>query len=204
LNLVLEFACSTISLMNKQTPPLRVGFDMDGVLLYNPARIIRPLISIVKKIFLHKKKLKFYYPKTDYEKIFWRFVHKSSIFNASGLSEITRLVKEGKIEAYLITARYNFLGSSVLTWVTKNNLNDTFKGVHFNADDEQPHEFKERMIHKLRLDMYIEDNFDIVEHISKNPKVQIVWIYNILDRHIQFSKKAPTLLKAIERFIIRK
>lgn len=78
------------------------------------------------------------------------------------------------------------------------------RGVHFNADDEQPHEFKERMIHKLRLDMYIEDNFDIVEHISKNPKVQIVWIYNILDRHIQFSKKAPTLLKAIERFIIRK
>lgn len=195
---------STISLMDKQTSPLRVGFDMDGVLLYNPARIIRPLISLVKRLFLHKKKLKFYYPKTSHEKLFWRFVHKSSIFNASGLSEITRLVKEGKIEAYLITARYNFLGDSVLKWVKKNNLNETFKGVYFNAEDEQPHEFKDRMINKLKLDMYVEDNFDIVEHISKNPKVEVIWIYNILDRHLQFNMKAPTLQKAIERFIIRK
>jgi len=114
------------------------------------------------------------------------------------------MVKEGKIEAYLITARYNFLGASVLKWVKKNNLNSTFKGVYFNSLDEQPHEFKDRMINKLKLDMYVEDNFDIVEHISRNPKVKVVWIYNILDRHIQFEWKAPTLQKAIERFIIRK
>lgn len=187
--------------MTKQTPPLQVGFDMDGVLLYNPARIVRPIISSVKRIFFHKKKLKFYYPKTNVEKLFWRLFHKSSIYNAQGLHEITRLVNEGKIEAYLITARYNYLGSTVENWVKKNKLEKTFKGVFYNSKDEQPHEFKERMIKKLKLDMYVEDNFDIVEHISKKTDAKIVWIYNIFDRQILFKDKVPTLQKALDLFI---
>jgi hypothetical protein len=189
--------------MTKQPLPLRIGFDMDGVLLYNPGRIIRPFISSVKRIFLHKKTLNFYYPKTDHEKLLWRFVHKSSIFNAPGLSEITRLVLEGKIEPYLITARYNFLGSSVTKWVKTNKLEKTFKGVFYNSNDEQPHEFKERMIKKLGLDMYVEDNYDIVNHLTKTTSAEIIWIYNILDRGTVFPKKFPHLKNAIE-FIVNK
>ena len=186
----------------KHSPPLRVGFDMDGVLLYNPARIIRPLISFIKRIFLHKRKLKFYYPKTTYEKIFWRIIHKSSIYNAPGLHEITKLVKTGKIEAYLITARYNYLGSTVTKWVKKNKLEKTFKGVFFNSKDEQPHEFKERMIKKLNLDIYVEDNFDIVNHLMKTTSADILWIYNILDYSITFSKKFAHLKDAIDFLIL--
>jgi uncharacterized HAD superfamily protein len=184
--------------MTKQSPPLQVGFDMDGVLLYNPGRIIRPFVSSIKRIFLHKKKLTFYYPKTDHEKLFWRFVHKSSIYNAPGLNEITKLVEEEKIEAYLITARYNFLGNSVINWVKKNKLEKTFKGVFYNSKDEQPHEFKERMIKKLKLDMYVEDNFDIVNHLSKTTPAEILWIYNIFDRGTIFPKKFPHLKNAIQ------
>lgn len=190
--------CSTISLMTNLTPPLRIGFDMDGVLLYNPGRIIRPFVSSIKKVFLHKKKLAFYYPKTAHEKLFWRFVHKSSIFNAPGLSEITTLVNEGKIEAYLITARYNFLGATVEGWVKKNNLENTFKGVYYNSKDEQPHEFKERMIKKLKLEMYVEDNFDIVNHLSKTTSAEIIWIYNIFDKGTIFPRKFPHLRHAVE------
>lgn len=189
---------STISLMTKQTSPLRIGFDMDGVLLYNPGRIVRPFISSLKRLFLMKKKLTFYYPKTSYEKVFWRFVHKSSIFNAPGLHEITKLVKEGKIEAYLITARYNFLGSSVEKWVKKNKLETTFKGVFYNSKDEQPHKFKEHMIKKLGLDMYVEDNYDIVNHLSQTTPAEVLWIYNILDRGTVFPRKFPHLKHAIE------
>lgn len=184
--------------MTKHPAPLRIGFDMDGVLLYNPARIVRPIIACVKRVFLHKKKLKFYYPKTNHEKIFWRLFHKSSIFNAPGLTEITRLVNEGKIEAYLITARYNFLGSSVEKWIKKNKLEKTFKGVFYNSKDEQPHEFKERLIKKLGLDVYIEDNFDIVNHLAKTTQAKIVWIYNIFDKGIAFPQKSPHLKSAME------
>jgi hypothetical protein len=183
--------------MTKQSPPLQVGFDMDGVLLYNPGRIIRPIVSSIKRIFLHKKKLTFYYPKTDHEKFFWRLVHKSSIYNAPGINEITKLVNEGKIEAYLITARYNYLGSSVEKWVEKNKLGKTFKGVFFNSRDEQPHEFKERMIKELKLDAYVEDNFDIVNYLSTKTSAEIYWVYNILDRREKFPKKFPDLASAL-------
>lgn len=184
--------------MKTVSRPLRVGFDMDGVLLYNPARIGRPLVSSIKQIFFGKKKLNFYFPKSNYEKLFWRLVHKSSIYNAPGLSEISRLVKEGKIEAYLVTARYNFLGSTVEKWVKKNKLGHTFKDVIYNSKDEQPHEFKERIIKKMGLDIYVEDNFDIVNHLTKTTQTNIFWIYNIFDRGIAFPHKFPHLPSAIE------
>lgn len=179
-------------------PLLRVGFDMDGVLLYNPARIIRPIIALIKSVFLQKKSLTFYYPKSNYEKLFWRLVHKSSIYNAPGLHEISRLVKTGKIEAYLITARYNFLGAGVKKWVKKNKLENTFKEVIYNSENEQPHEFKERIIKKLKLDIYIEDNLDIVNHLTKTTQAKIFWIYNIFDRGVIFPQKYPHLASAME------
>jgi len=184
--------------MTKNSSPLRVGFDLDGVLLYNPARIVRPFVSFIKRIFLHKKKLRFYYPKTNHEKLFWRLVHKSSIYNAPGISEITKLVETGKIEAYLVTARYNFLGSNVEKWVKQNKLEKTFKGVFYNSKDEQPHEFKERMIKKLSLNMYVEDNFDIVNHLTKTTPAEILWIYNILDRKTVFPRKFPHLKDVVD------
>lgn len=180
---------------------LRVGFDLDGVLLYNPARIVRPIISWVKRTFLRKNKLGFYYPTSPVEKIMWKLFHYSSIYNAPGIEEIRRLVKEGKIEAYLITARFGFLGNSVLRWVKKNKLENTFKQVYFNAKDEQPHLFKERMIKQLKLDAYIEDNFDIVSHLSKKTPAHIMWIYNILDKSSFFPHKFPGLRHAIRHMV---
>lgn len=187
--------------MKRYARPLRVGFDLDGVLLYNPARIVRPIISWVKRTFLHKNKLGFYYPKTHAEKIMWKLVHYSSIYNASGIDEMKRLVTEGKIEAYLITARFGFLGNTVLHWVKRNQLEHTFKEVYFNKNDEQPHVFKEKMIKKLKLDAYIEDNFDIVSHLSKNTSAHIMWIYNILDKAALFPHKFPGLKHAIHHMI---
>jgi hypothetical protein len=182
----------------KRTKPLKVGFDLDGVLLYNPTRVIRPLVSVVKRALLHKRKLKFYYPKTSVEKVFWALAHKSSIYTAPGLEEITRLVEEGKIEAYLITARFAFLGPGVQRWVKKKHLEKTFTGVYYNAANEQPHEFKERMIKKLKLDLYVEDNFDIVQYLKEKTSARVLWIYNIFDSTTPFPHKFPHLKDAIQ------
>jgi len=182
--------------MKKQ--PLRVGFDLDGDLLYNPIRIARPIVSFVKIFFLKKKRLRFYYPKTRLEKELWRLVHKSSIYLAPGIDDIRHLVKEKKIVAYIVTARYSFLGKELMDWVKKQKLDLVFSEIHFNKNDEQPHEFKEKMINTLKLDLFVEDNFDIVKHTKKKTKASIVWIYNIFDRGIQYPYKFPYLKKAVE------
>ena len=64
--------------------PLRVGFDLDGVILYNPARLIRPVITGFKHRFLHRQKTKFYVPRKPLEQWLFRLFHKSSIFISPG------------------------------------------------------------------------------------------------------------------------
>lgn len=184
--------------------PLRVGFDLDGVLLYNPARIIRPIVAVIKNNFIKNRRKKFIIPQTPLEKFIWSILHLSSMFIAPGLKDIHKLVKEGKIEAYIITARYSFLKYDFEHWKKKLGTEEYFKACYQNEQDEQPHLFKERMIRELDLDVFVEDNWDIVEHLDKKAKEdkkhqrRIYWVYNILDRNIEHSHKIPGLQHAVD------
>jgi len=183
--------------MKKQ--PLRIGFDLDGVLLYNPVRIIRPFIALFKDVFLRKNSLAFYYPTSPLAQRMWKLFHKSSIYIAPGINDIKELVQKNKIKAYIITARYSFLGPSLITWAKKNGFDVIFSQIYFNKDDEQPHLFKENKIKELNLDFFIEDNWDIVNHLSHSHKLgcRIFWIYNIFDRQITYPYKYPYLAKVM-------
>ena len=65
--------------------PIKVGFDFDGVIAYNPARLVRAPISLFKRNILGVKKLSFFYPKTSVEKLMWKLVHNSSVFPGTGI-----------------------------------------------------------------------------------------------------------------------
>lgn len=187
---------------------LKVGFDLDGVILYNPIRITRPIIAFLKSIFFnHKKPLTFYYPKSKLEKFFWRLFHLSSLFPSPGTQNIKELVKQKKIKAYLITGRYSFLENDLQHWVKKLKLKRYFQGIYFNKNDEQPHFFKEKIIKKLKLDIFVEDNWDIVNYLKtqmtknktkKTKKTEIFWIYNLFDRKIKYRYKFPNLKTALK------
>lgn len=73
-----------------------------------------------------------------------------------------------------------------------------FAGYHLNEKNEQPHEFKERMIKELKLDVFVEDNLDIVEHLDKKTDTHVIWIYNIFDHFVKRDKRFPTLKKAVD------
>lgn len=176
---------------------LLIGFDLDGVVLYNAVRIFRLPIAIGKRFFLKKKALKFYYPKSPLEKKLWSLLHLSSLFVAPGFETIKTLVREEKIAAYIISSRYSFLKDDFEKWLEKIEAKKYFSGSFYNKNDEQPHFFKERMIKKLKLDIFIEDNWDIVEHLSKETETKIFWVYNLLDKNIKYKYTFPSLLKTI-------
>ena len=67
-----------------------------------------------------------------------------------------------------------------------------------NEKDEQPHEFKERMIKELKLDIFVEDNLDIVRHLRKTTPSHIVWVYNLFDFFVHDDHRYPDLKKAVE------
>ena len=190
--------------MKKQ---LRVGFDLDGVLLYNPARIVRPIVAAVKNIIFKKKKVSFYFPKSKLEKFIWLGFHKSSLFIAPGFKEILKLIKGKKIKACIVSSRYSFLKEDFEKWLKKLNVHHLFSGIYFNQKDKQPHIFKEELIKKLKLDIFIEDNWDIVNYLNVkcqmlNVKTKILWIYNLFDRNISYFYKFSSLKKTVD-FISR-
>lgn len=171
--------------------PLKVGFDLDGVLLYNPARIARPLVSLLKKRkVIHRKELQFFVPQTKFQKLFWRLFHKSSLFISPAIKDIEKLVKAGEIEAYIITGRFGHLEKDTKAWFKKFDKKRIFKESFMNEQDEQPHLFKEKKIKELKLDYFVEDNWDIVNYLShKKIKTEIIWITNLIDRKIDFDQK---------------
>lgn len=185
----------------KQTKkrPLKIGFDLDGVMLYNPLRILRPIVYWIKKLFIKKRLKVFFIPHTPFQKFLWKIFHFSSFLLAPGFHEIKKLVDEGKIEAYLITARYSFLGESVKRFIERVDGEDIFKKWYYNKNDEQPHFYKDALIKKLGIDVFIEDNYDIVKYLSdENKKTKVYWVTNILDSGIDYKYKCNGLKEALE------
>lgn len=184
--------------------PIVVGFDFDGVIAYNPVRLARLPISFVKQRILGIKKVSFFVPRTPLEKSLWALAHESSVFPARGAAMLRTLTKEKKIEAHLVTGRYGFLEENLLRFLRRWDLIDCFTTITVNIKEEQPHEFKERVLRKNKFAYYVEDNLDIVKHLSsKQLKTQIHWIYNIFDRTNPYANKYPYLEKSLERIIAK-
>lgn len=181
---------------------ITVGVDFDGVLAYNPFRVIRAPVTYVKRNIFKNKKTQFYIPKTDVEKLVWAILHESSIFPAKGVGLLKERVQQGEIEAHLVSARYSFLQKNLYHWLNKHHLMDIFKTITINTNDEQPHLYKARVIEEKGFDYFIEDNFDIVEHVArKRLPTKTLWIYNILDQHFDYPHKFPYLESAVKSIV---
>lgn len=171
----------------------RVGFDLDGVILYNPIRTFRPLASFfkfLKPYLFHEQSESFYFPNSHLEKFVWKQLHKTSFRIADGFDEISKMVKKGVFEAYLVTSRYDFLRRDFEYWVRKLNAKSIFKQYYYNKTNMQPNAFKRHMIEKLQLDYFVEDNWGVIQKLNGSLKrVKVLWISNVLDRNIQYQYK---------------
>lgn len=166
----------------KHQRKIRIGLDFDGVVAYNPLRVVRAPITFIKHNIIKKKTTEFYIPTTPFMKFLFWLPHQFSFFPGRGMGYLRQLVRDGNVEAYIVSGRYGYLDAQIPQWLKQRRLHDIFTEVHANTDNEQPHLYKERMVRQLRLDYFIEDNLDIVKHLSQTTPVRIYWIYNIFDR----------------------
>jgi hypothetical protein len=83
-------------------------------------------------------------------------------------------------------------------WMKILNKEHIFKEIIYNVQYKQPHIYKEEAINKLGLDIFVEDNWDIVNHLSKKSKTRTYWVYNIFDKKIDYTYKVPSLSKAMK------
>lgn len=185
--------------------PIRVGFDLDGVLLYNPLRLARPFVALAKSLLhISNDQNKFHIPKTPAEQFIWRIPHLLSIFTPKGFEELPEMAKSGDFELYLITARYAYLYPYLKRFIDKKNATEFFKEIIYNKSNEQPHLYKARVIKDLELDYYVEDNWDVVQHLNEQlPDTQTLWMYNLMDRHIVYKHKFSNFKKVLD-FVMSK
>lgn len=177
---------------------LKIGLDFDGVIAYNPFRVIRAPIALFKQYILQKKSLNFFYPQNKLQKTLFIILHKSSILPAAGVTKLRELKKTRNCEIHLVTARYSFLDRELYTWLEKHSLLDIFDSININIKDEQPHLFKERLLRELELDYFIEDNLDIVRHLKNTVTTKVYWVYNFLDITKQHDYKVKNLKQALD------
>lgn len=186
----------------KKKKILKVGFDLDGVILDNPIRTLRPIaksLKFIKPLIFKQKKEPFYYPKSKLEKFLWWLLHKTSWRINPNLKKLKKLVKEKKIKVYVITGRYSFLKNDFDFWVKKLKKLKIFTDFYINKKDLQPNEFKIKIINKLKLDIFVEDNWDIIEKMNSKTKTKIFWITNFLDKNILYQYKFNNLEEVISK-----
>lgn len=180
---------------------IKVGFDLDGVILYNPIRFLRPIAKsakFIKPFLFRQKKDPFYFPKSGFEKFIWTLLHKTSYKPNEGLSDLKRLIENKKIEAYIITGRYGMLEKDFKNWLEKIDNRKIFKTNFSNKNNLQPNDFKIKIINDLKLDYYVEDNWDIVEKLDHHTKTKILWLTNFLDRRKSYLYKFDNLHQIVK------
>jgi len=179
---------------------VKIGFDLDGVILYNPIRTFRFLsksLKFIKPIIFKQKKEPFYVPKTRLEKFLWFLLHKSSLWIAPGYYDLKRLTEKNLVEAYLVSGRYGCLSNDFHRWSKIFKNDKVFKKIYYNEKSVQPNIYKQSLIDQLKLDYFIEDNWDIIEKINSKTKTKIIWISNLVDFHIDYPYKFLSLKKAV-------
>jgi len=177
-----------------------IGVDFDGVITQNPLRAARVLIAILKHRILRIKKLSFFVPKGRWQRmVYFCGVIAPNIWPAKGISLLKDMAESENYNFILVTGRYGFVEKQTKDWIKKYQLSSSFKKIYINSKQEQPHEFKKRIIQEEKFDYYIEDNWDIVNRLSASVKTKIYWIYNFLDKTRVYKFKFPTLESALKQ-----
>ncbi|MBU0569248.1 glycosyltransferase, partial [Patescibacteria group bacterium] len=183
---------------------VKIGFDLDGVIINKPPFIPNNIIEWLYRSH-SAKKLSYRYPNTKFEKQVRQLSHHPLLRPPlkSNLAFIRNLSKNKKYKLYAISSRYSFLQSRTEQWFKKNNLEGIFEKVYLNTSDEQPHLFKERILNKLKPDIFIEDDPCVVDYLKDRlGKIKIRYLESGEGRVDELlGKRKPKILIGISYYL---
>ena len=155
---------------------MNIGFDLDKVFIDYP-----PFVSpkIIDKLYKKRDNGVLLYRIPAYpEQVFRRISHMPFLRPAikENLEFLRNIPKENN-KLYLISSRFKFLEKRTLKLVKRFDLDKVFDEMYFNFDNLQPHVFKNDVIKRLNLDLYIDDDLSLIKHVAKtNSKTRFFWL----------------------------
>jgi hypothetical protein len=169
---------------------MKIGFDLDKVFVDYPPFVPDRLIDK-----LYKKKangILLYRIPTRPEQFVRRISHYPLLRppiqkNVAFLKSISKKNNE----LYLISSRFGFLEKQTKHLVERLGLSDVFDGMYFNFENKQPHLFKNDVLKKLDLDIYVDDDFHLLKYVAKdNSHTKLFWL--VPKKHDLIVPKAMT------------
>jgi hypothetical protein len=178
----------------------RIGFDFDGILVNKPPLMPKQILE-----FLFKgpgRDLHYRFPNLRAEQTIRQISHHYYFRPPikKNLKLIKKIAGNKKHRLYLISSRYSFLKKQTHRWLKRNQVKNLFTEVFFNLEDEQPHLFKEKMIKKLKVDLYVDDDYLIVDYLTK--KIPDVKIFCLSPKK-SHSEASSRIIDSLERIFER-
>jgi FMN phosphatase YigB (HAD superfamily) len=155
---------------------MNIGFDLDKVFIDYP-----PLVpsTVIDRLYKKKSNGTLLYRIPSYpEQVVRRLSHlpffRPAIKeNIDFLKSISR--KHNKL--FLISSRFGFLKRQTEAALKRHGLAALFDNVFFNYDNEQPHVFKSKVMKKLHLDMYVDDDLALLQYVARdNDATKFFWL----------------------------
>lgn len=159
---------------------MNIGFDFDRVLVNYPPFVPAWLIDWLYRRH-DKKELTYRIPRSKGEQLLRKVSH-FHLFRPKIQDNIEFVChfphNPHAHNLYLISSRYKFLENITHKLLRRYGLKDTFCSVNLNTKNEQPHFFKEKAIKRLKINLYIDDDLDLLKYLHKTcPQTKFIW-YN--------------------------
>lgn len=153
---------------------LRIGFDLDGVLVDKPPLIPRWFLGWLFKGSC--RRLNYHCPPPGWNRKLRIWSHQPWLRPPLkvNIAYVQKLAKQQNTKLFLISSRYSFLAKPTNKLLTRRGLGEVFDRVILNRKNEPPHLFKRRALEKLALNYYFEDDPEMVGYLQKNlPRLKV-------------------------------
>lgn len=171
---------------------MNIGFDLDRIFINYPPLIPSQLIDWLYKQSLREilslkrhnsKTLSYNIPHSWFAKTIRQISHipllrppiKQNINFIHTFSNHTH-------QLHLISSRFGFLQNLTYYLLNKYQLSTPFSSINLNLHDMQPHLFKEKIIKEKMIQLFVDDDLELLKYLqTRCPDTKLLW-YNPYSR----------------------
>ena len=177
---------------------MNIGFDLDKVFINYPPFV--PDI-IFDKFYKKKSNGELIYRIPEKPEQFLRYLIHHPFLRPpiqKNLDFLNEFYKT-KNNLFLISSRFGFLETRTNELIKRYGFDKIFKGLYFNYGNKQPHIFKNNVIKELKIQKYVDDDFDLIKYLAKeNKTVTFYWLNPKENKRISVNIIAITNLSQIQ------
>lgn len=178
-----------------------IAFDLDGIFIGSPPFVPKRLIEWLYRG-PQNQKLKYRYPTTKFEQQIRKLSHLGFLRpSISKNAEFLKNFSKSDNQIYLVSSRYQFLESLTLKLLEKYSIKNNLTKIYLNTENEQPHLFKEKMIKKLKINIFIDDDLKLLMYLRSCCPDTKLFFYDLNPKQIGPGVNRINELTEIKKYI---